>query len=80
MRCQLIPKLIYLKLIGNGNLFNSSFNGYRWEQFIKQKLPALKKFEFFISVLTHVNFDTNYIEEIISFFRTPFWKCLQQML
>jgi hypothetical protein len=69
----LTPGLIYLKLIGNGNLFNSSFDGARWERFIKEKLPLLKKFEFFISVLTDVHFDTNNIEQIISFFQTPFW-------
>ena len=69
----LTPALIHLKLIGNGNLFNSSFDGYRWEQLIKSKLPLLKKFEFFISILTEVNFDTDNIEQLISFFRTSFW-------
>ncbi|CAF1271638.1 unnamed protein product [Rotaria sp. Silwood1] len=69
----LTPALIYLKLIGSGNLFNSSFDGYRWEQLIKTKLPLLEKFDFFISVFTHVNFDTNYIEQIISLYQTSFW-------
>jgi hypothetical protein len=69
----LIPGLIHLKLIGSGNLFNSSFDGYRWEELIKSKLPLLEKFEIFISVLTDVHFDTNNIEQIISFFRTSFW-------
>ncbi|CAF1236139.1 unnamed protein product [Adineta steineri] len=69
----LIPKLIHLKLIGHGSLFNSTFDGYRWEQIFLDKLPLLKKFEFFISVLTDVHFDTNNIKQIISFFQTPFW-------
>jgi len=69
----LTPSLIDLKLIGNGNLINSSFDGHRWEEFIKAKLRLLKKFQLFISVLTPVNFDTNNIEQIISFFRTSFW-------
>ncbi|CAF3157002.1 unnamed protein product [Rotaria sp. Silwood2] len=69
----LTPALIYLKLIGAGNLFNSSFDGYQWEQLIKNKLPLLEKFDYFITVFTHVNFDTSYVEEIISLFQTPFW-------
>jgi hypothetical protein len=69
----LTPALVYLRLIGNGNLFNSSFDGHRWEEFIKIKLRLLKKFELFISVITPVNFDTNNIEQIISFFQTSFW-------
>ncbi|CAF0890464.1 unnamed protein product [Rotaria sordida] len=69
----LTPALVYLKLIGSGNLFNSSFDGYRWEHIIKNKLPLLEKFDFFVSVFTHVNFDTSYIEQIISLFQTSFW-------
>jgi hypothetical protein len=70
---RLTPGLVYLKLIGNGNLFNSTFDGQRWEEFITKNLPLLEKFEFFISVLTHVNFDTDNIEQMISLFQTPFW-------
>lgn len=68
-----LPSLEYLKLIGNGNLFNSTFDGQYWEEFITKYLPLLKNFEFFISVLTHVNFDTSYIQQIISLFQTSFW-------
>ncbi len=69
----LTPALVYLKLIGNGNLFDSSFDGDRWEKLIQKHLPLLEKFEFYMSVLTHVNFDTNNIEQMISFFETTFW-------
>jgi hypothetical protein len=69
----LTPALVYLKLVGNGNLFNSSFDADRWEKLIEKYLPLLEKFEFYISVLTHVNFDTKNIEQMISFFQTPFW-------
>ena len=73
-RClSLTPALLHLKLIGNGNLFDSSFDGHRWEKLIEQHLAYLEKFQFFISVLTHVNFDTDYVEEIISHYRTSFW-------
>jgi hypothetical protein len=66
----LTPALVDLKLIGNGNLFDSS---YRWKTLIEKYLPLLEKFQFYISVLTHVNFDTNTIEQIMSCFQTPFW-------
>ncbi|CAF2109350.1 unnamed protein product [Rotaria magnacalcarata] len=69
----LTPALVYLKLIGCGNLFCSTFDGYRWEQLIKNKLPLLEKFDFLISAFTHVNFDTSSVEQMISSFRTSFW-------
>lgn len=69
----LTPALVYLKLIGCGNLFSSTFDGHQWEQLIKNKLPVLKKFDFFISVVTHVNFDKSTVNEIISGFQTSFW-------
>ena len=73
-RClTLTPALMHLKLVGNGNLFDSAFDGHRWQTLIAQYLPALEKFQFFLSVLTHVNFDTNHVEEIISHYRSPFW-------
>ncbi|UJR22859.1 hypothetical protein I4U23_025888 [Adineta vaga] len=67
------PSLVHLKLVGHGSLFNSVFDGYRWEQLITTKLPLLNKFEVFLWVLTDVHYDTNNIEEIVSSFRTQFW-------
>ncbi|CAF0887597.1 unnamed protein product [Adineta ricciae] len=69
-----IPFLVYLKLVGRGSLFNSAFDGYRWERIIKAKLPQLTKFEIYLSVLTDVHYDTKNIEEMVSLYRTPFWS------
>ena len=66
------PSLRHLKIINKGRAF---LNGYRWEELIKTKLPALNKFEFHISFdLLHVanplESDPNYY---MKSFRTPFW-------
>ena len=68
-----IPAIEHLKLIGMGNLFNSSFDGQRWEYLIQKYLVHLKDFQFSISTITPVNIDTEIIEQLIEFFRTRFW-------
>jgi hypothetical protein len=41
-RCLVLtPALVYLKLVGIGNLFDLSFDGYQWEQLIQKNLPLL---------------------------------------
>lgn len=69
----LTPSLIYLKLIGNGTLFNSSFDGYQWEKLIQTKLRLLKNFQFFFSILTYSNYYSRNIEILINSFQTTFW-------
>ena len=66
------PSLRHLTIINKGRDF---LNGYRWEELIKTKLPALNKFEFHISFdLLHITnpleSDPNYY---MNSFRTPFW-------
>jgi len=65
----LTPSLIYLKLIGEGNLCD----GKRWEEFIQINLSHLDKFEFFINISRSINRTREDLELIIESFRTPFW-------
>lgn len=69
----LTPALTHLKLIGNGSLFSASFDGSLWANVIQTKLRLLKKFEFFILVLTYHNFRSSNIERLMSSFESPFW-------
>jgi hypothetical protein len=69
----LTPSLIYLKVSGNGNLFNSSFDGLQWEKLIQTKLDLLKKFEFFFCILTYSNYRSRNAELLMNSFRTKFW-------
>ncbi|CAM4841300.1 unnamed protein product [Rotaria magnacalcarata] len=43
----LTPALTYLKIYSARKEFDSIFDGASWEQFFKEELPALSKFEFF---------------------------------
>jgi hypothetical protein len=65
----LTPSLIYLKLIGNGFVFD----GNRWEQFLQVNLPHLNKFEFFLSSWKLTNQTRDDLQLIIQLFQTPFW-------
>jgi hypothetical protein len=69
----LTPSLIYLKLIGNGTLFNSSFDGLQWAKLIQTKLRLLKKFEFFFCILTYSNYRSRNAELLMNSFRTSYW-------
>jgi hypothetical protein len=69
----LTPCLTYLKLIGTGTLFTSSFDGYQWEKILQTKLHSLKTFEFFFSILTYSNYRSHNIESLINSYRTSFW-------
>ncbi|CAF0820089.1 unnamed protein product [Rotaria sordida] len=68
----LTPSLTYLKLTGTGSLFNSSFDGCQLEKIIR-KLNSLKKFEFFLQILTHNNYRSRNVEILMNSFRTSFW-------
>jgi hypothetical protein len=70
---RLMPSLIHLKLIGNGNFLN----GHRWEQFIQINLPLLNKFEFFFNENRADQPNPPDIEWIIESFRTTFWLKLK---
>ncbi|CAF1126692.1 unnamed protein product [Rotaria sordida] len=65
----LTPSLIYLKLIGDGSVFD----GKRWEQFIQINLSHLDTFEFFISIEMLTNQTREDLELLIEPFRSPFW-------
>jgi len=69
-----LSSLVYFNLTANENTsfgFLQRFS--QWEHFIEDKLPLLKQFRFHISTLISHYRDLNYIESIISAFRTPFW-------
>ncbi len=65
----LTSSLTYLKLIGNGFVFD----GNRWEQFIQVNLPHLNKFEFFISSWKLTDQIQDDLQLIIQSFQSPFW-------
>ncbi len=71
----LTPALVHLKLVSFRPTFHSIFNAFDWEQFIRIKLPLLRKFEFFfIYDLTNPNDNTaNNFSSPIAAFQTPFW-------
>ncbi|UJR26088.1 hypothetical protein I4U23_007434 [Adineta vaga] len=69
----LTPCLTYLKIIGEGNLFNSSFDGYQWERLIQTRLHRLEKFEFFFIIITYSNYLSRNIEILMQSFQAPFW-------
>ena len=67
------PSLTYLKLMGSGSSFHSSFEGFRWEKVIQEKLTLLKKFEFFFRISMHGNYLSRGIELLMKSFQSPFW-------
>lgn len=73
-RClSLTPSIEYLKLIGQGTLFDSSFNGYQWESLIQKKLLRLKTFEFSFTILIYSNYRSRHMDLLMTPFRSPFW-------
>ncbi|CAF1461184.1 unnamed protein product [Rotaria magnacalcarata] len=65
------PTLIHLKLTAEKcRRFNSVFDGSYWEDFIRNNLPSLKKFEIFFCTGTNGVDD---FAQLITRFRTPFW-------
>ena len=65
------PSLMHMSLNGQG----VELDGQRWEKFITNYLPQLKKFAF--DLYEHTRYGLAYtpidIERIISSFQTPFW-------
>ena len=68
-----IPSLTCLRIIGQGSLFDASFNGYRWETLIQRKLPRLKTLEFLFAILIYSHHTLRNIEQLMIPFRTAFW-------
>ncbi|CAM4802575.1 unnamed protein product [Rotaria magnacalcarata] len=67
------PSLTYLKLCCRQRLFDSAFNGFSWEQFIKINISSLAKFEFFFSYAFENNSTMFNIDYLVDSFRTSFW-------
>ncbi|CAF1068506.1 unnamed protein product [Rotaria sp. Silwood1] len=65
----LTSSLVYLKLIGVGQMLN----GKRWEQFIEINLPELNKFEFYFDEWRLTRQTSTDIKLIIASFQTLFW-------
>jgi hypothetical protein len=71
----LTPALVHLKLVSSRSTFDSIFSGSYWEQFIRIKLPELKKFDFFFTchLETKTEGITNGFMPFIVEFQAPFW-------
>ncbi|CAM4917353.1 unnamed protein product [Rotaria socialis] len=67
------PSLMYLKICSRWRAFDSAFDGFSWEQFIKINISSLAKFVFFFSCSLHNNDIMGNIDSLIDLFRTPFW-------
>jgi hypothetical protein len=67
------PALVHLKLVSRERTFDSMFDGYNWEQFIRAKLHRLNKFEFFFSYIDKTDDDITNVDSLVDSFRTPFW-------
>lgn len=73
-RClSFVPSLTHLKIIAHGNLFDSSFNGYRWETLLRRRLSRLRTLEFLFSILIYSHHSFHHIEQLMMPFRAPFW-------
>jgi hypothetical protein len=49
------------------------FDGFRWEHFIRTKLPLLNQFDILLSCHHNKNSDIISLESVILPFQTPFW-------
>lgn len=68
------PGLQQLKLIIWTDSSDSVIDGKKWENFLSEKLPLLKKFQFFFDDdLGHITNETVNIQSYLQSFRTPFW-------
>jgi hypothetical protein len=73
-RClSLTPWLTYVKLIGHGRRYDTSYDGCQWENILKQKLLQLKTFEFFFVIPLSSNYHTYNLEFSIKPFQSTFW-------
>ncbi|CAF3669249.1 unnamed protein product [Rotaria socialis] len=71
---QSINTLRHLKLISRSRRLDSMFDGYRWENIIRTKLPALCNFQSFFSYIAFTSSThASNIESLIVPFRAPFW-------
>ncbi|CAF4596632.1 unnamed protein product [Rotaria socialis] len=71
---QSINTLRHLKLISRSRRLYSMFDGYRWENIIRTKLPALCNFQCFFSYIAFTSSThASNIESLIVPFRAPFW-------
>ncbi|CAF4640415.1 unnamed protein product, partial [Rotaria sp. Silwood2] len=69
-----LPTLKHLRLLFPSCEPKSGlFDGSRWEEFIRSKLPLLNKFEFSFNVSKRFHPNDVTIESLIAPFRTPFW-------
>ncbi|CAF1425033.1 unnamed protein product, partial [Rotaria sordida] len=75
----LLPMLIHLRLIAQRRLTDPLlFDGFRWENFIKMKVPLLNKFEFSFIRYALDGEDCTTVESLIAPFRTLFWLELKR--
>jgi hypothetical protein len=72
------PSLTHFKLISSKGFDHKMFDGFRWEHFIRMKLPLLNQFDILLSYHHNKNSDIISLESVIIPFQTPFWleeKC-----
>jgi hypothetical protein len=67
------PRLVHLKLESRRAILDSMFDGFYWEQFIRNTLPSLKTFQIFFSYYFVDEDNPPNLHTLINPFRTPFW-------
>jgi hypothetical protein len=67
------PSLVYLHIVNCFSTFRFLHRLSQWEQFIRQKLPLLENFKFYINIHDHQYENVKQIQPIINAFRTSFW-------
>jgi hypothetical protein len=67
------PSLVYLKLIGFGQLSDGVFDGSQWEHFIEHHLLHLNKFQFFITTQKNNRQNADDLSPLIIPFSNNFW-------
>ena len=70
----LTPSLIYLKLLGDCEIFN----GKRWEDFLQENLPHLNQFQFDICCRKFRQQTRRELELFIQSYRSAFWLELKK--
>ena len=70
----LTPSLVDLKLISRREIFDSTFNGSFWKEFLQTNFSSLEKFQFFFSYTIPDDDLMIDIDSLLHSFQTPFFS------
>ncbi|CAM4848871.1 unnamed protein product, partial [Rotaria magnacalcarata] len=76
----LVPNLTHFRINAMSDLTDSFYDGTRWEEIIRVKLPLLKCFKFCFKHYLSEKPKSNIVEEHIAKFQTPFWLETKSLL